>query len=93
LCVRVEISGSEDAIVLRVKDGLRKAREELIRVLQQDGDREAVDGKLNLIGGEAEGPPGRVTHWERFVELSGESVEIGGKGHREGGRVGDELGD
>lgn len=52
-----------------------------------------MDGKLDLVGGEAEAQPSRLTHWQRFVELAGESVEVEGEGHSVGGRVGDEQGD
>jgi len=36
------------------------------RVLGEEGDREAVDGKLDFVGGEVEGQP---SHGERAVEL------------------------
>jgi len=39
-----------------------------------------VDDKLNLVTGGREGQPGKVPQWERFVKLTAECVEIGGKG-------------
>jgi len=90
LCIWIEVSGGEDANVLGVKDGFRKAWEKVFRAFRQEGNREGVDGKLDLIGGEAEGQPGRVAHGEGLVELAGECVEIGREGRRRGGTVGDE---
>ena len=92
LCVGVVISGGEDAYVLGVEDPLRKAREELLRVLWEEGKREGVDGELCFVGGEAEGQPGRLAHRERFVKLAGKGVEIWREGRGGGGRVGDEKG-
>ena len=64
LHVGVEISGGEDAYVLGVEERLRKAREELLRVLWEEGKWEGVDGEVCFIGGEAEGQPGRLAHRE-----------------------------
>jgi len=64
LCVGIEISGGEDAYVLRVKDRFRKTREELFRVLGEEGDWEGVDGELCFVEGEAERQPGRLAHRE-----------------------------
>jgi len=52
-----------------------------------------VDGELSLVGGEAKGQPGKLTHRERLVELVGEGVEVWGKGRGGSGRVGDKKGD
>jgi len=93
LCVGIEISGGEDANVLRVEDRLCNAREELLRVLREEGDWEGVDGELCLVWGEAEGQPGRLAHREQLVDLVGKGVEIWGKGRGRGGRVGDQKGD
>ena len=93
LCVGVEISGGEDGYVLGVEDGLRKAQEELLRVLWEEAKGEGVDGELCFVGGEAEGQPGRLAHWERLVKLAGKGVEVRRKGHCRGGRVGDKKGD
>ena len=49
--------------------------------------------KLGLVGGEAEGQPGRLSHREGFVKLGGESVEVGRESGGGGGSVGDEEGD
>ena len=49
-----------------------------------------MDCQLDLVGGEAKGQPGRVTHWERTVELGSEGVDVWSKGSRGGGRVGDD---
>jgi len=92
LCVGVVISGGEDAYVLGVEDRLRKVREELLRVLWEEGKREGVDGELCFVGGEAEGQPGRLAHRERFVKLAGKGVKIWREGRGGGGRVGDEKG-
>jgi len=64
-----------------------------VRVFGEEGNGEGVDGKLRFVGGEAEGQPGRFSHWERLVELGGECVEVGCEGGSGGGRVGDELGE
>jgi len=87
--VGIEVSGGEDAYVLGVEDGLRKAREELVRVLGKEGDGEGVDGELGFVEGEAEGQPGRLSHQEGFVELGRKGVEVGCEGGGGGGRVGD----
>jgi len=92
LRVRVEISGGEDAYVFGVEDRLREAGEEFLRVLRKERDGEGVDGKLGLVGSEAEGQPGRFSHRERHVELGGEGVEIGRESSSGSGRVGDEEG-
>jgi len=68
-------------------------REELLRVLREEGKREGVDGELCFFRDEAEGQPGRLAHRERFVELAGGGVEIWSEGRGGGGRVGDEKGD
>jgi len=73
-CVGVEVSGGEDANVFGVKDRLREARKEFLRVLWEEGEREGVDGELSFVGGEAEGQPGRFSHGERLVELRGKGV-------------------
>ena len=91
--VGIEVPGGDDAYVFRVKDGFRKTREELFRVLREEGDLEGVDGELYFVGGEAEGQPGRLAHRERPVELVGKGVEVWGKGGGGGGRLGDEKGD
>ena len=93
LGIRVEVPGGEDAYVFGVEDRLREAGEEFVRILGKEGDGEGVDGKLGLVGGEAEGQPGRFTHWEGFVELGRERVEVRREGGSGGGRVGDEQGD
>jgi len=64
LGVRVEVSGGEDAYVLGVEDRLRKAGAKFIRVFGEEGNGEGVDGKLGFVGGEAEGQPGRISHWD-----------------------------
>jgi len=48
------------------------------RILKE-GDGERVDGKLGLVGGEAEGQPGRVSHREKLVELGGKGIKVGCK--------------
>ena len=60
--VRVEVSGGEDANVLGFEDRLHEAPEEFVRILWEEGDREGVDVKLHLVGGEAKGQPGRIPH-------------------------------
>ena len=92
-CIGIEIPGGEDANVLRVEDRFRKTWEKFLRVIREEGDWEGVDGELCLVGGEAEGQPGRLAHRERLVELVGKGVEVWGKGRGGGGRVGDEKGD
>jgi len=87
--VWVTESGSEYADVLGVEDRLRESWEELVRILREEGDGERMDGELGFVRGEAKGQPGRVSYRERLVELGGEGVEIGRKGRRGGGRVGD----
>jgi len=52
-----------------------------------------VDGELGLVGGEAKGQPGRVSHRERLVELGREGIKVGRKGRSGSGRVSDESGD
>ena len=69
LGVRVKVSGGEDAYVLGVEDRLRKAGEKFVWVFGEEGNGEGVDGKLCLVGGEAEGQPGRFSHREGLVEL------------------------
>ena len=64
LGVRVEVSGGEDAYVLGVEDRLCKAGEKFVRVLGKECNGEGVDGKLGLVGSEAEGQPGRFSHQE-----------------------------
>jgi len=49
-----------------------------------------VDCQLDLVGGEAKGQPGRVTHWERTVESGSEGVDVWSKGSHEGRWVGDD---
>jgi len=71
LNVRVEVSGGEDGTVFGVEDRLREAREMFLRVFWKETDGEGIDGELGLVGGEAEWQPGRLSHWERFVELAG----------------------
>jgi len=93
LCVRVEVSGGEDAYVLGIEDGLREAGKKLFRVLRKEGNWEGVDGELGFVGGEANGQPGSIPHWEGLVELGGKGVEVGCESGGGGGRVGDEEGD
>ena len=93
LGVRVKVSGGEDAYVLGVEDPLRKAGEKFARVFGEEGNGEGVDGKLSLVGGEAEGHPGRFSHREGLVQLGRECVEVGREGGSRGGRVSDEQGD
>ena len=52
-----------------------------------------MDCQLDFVGGETKGQPGRVSHQERTVELSGEGVEVRGEGSRQSGKVGDEESD
>jgi len=52
-----------------------------------------VDGELDLVGGEAEGQPGRISHWERAVELCHKCVEVLCESGSGGGSVGDQEGD
>jgi len=54
--------------------------------------RVEVDCQLDLIGGEAKGQPGRVSHRKGAIELSGKGVEIWCEDSRGGGR-GDEESD
>jgi len=91
--VGVEVSGGEDAYVLGVKHRLREAREEFVRILGEEGNREEVDGKLGLVGGEVNGQPGGLSHRERLVKVGRESVEVRCEGGSGGGRVADEEGD
>jgi len=91
--VGVEISGGEDANVFGVEYRLREAREEFLRVLWEEGERKGVDREPGFVGGAAEGQPGRLTHWERLVELGRKGVEVRRKGGGKSGRVGDEHGD
>jgi len=63
-CVRVEVSGGEDANVLGVEDRLRETGKQFLGVFREKGERERVDGELCFVGGEAEGQPGRVSHGE-----------------------------
>jgi len=93
LGVRVKESGGEDAYVLGVEDPLREAGEMFVRVLREESNGEGVDGKLGLVGGEAEGQPGRFSHWEWLVELGRECVKVRCEGGGGGGRVCDEQGD
>jgi len=88
--VWVKESSGEYADVLGVEDRLREAREQFVRVFREEGDGERVNGELGFVGGEAKGQPGRVSHWERLIELGGEGVEVGREGCRGSGRVGDE---
>jgi len=83
LCIRVEISGGNDANILGVKDQLREAGEHLVLVFRQEGDGETLDCELGLVGGKAKGPPGGYAQGERLVELGGQSVKVrraGGSG-------------
>ena len=93
LCVGVEVSGGEDSNVLRVKDRFRKAGDEFVQVLREEGNGDGVNGELDFVVGEAEGQPRRLPHREGFVKLGGESVETGCEGGSRGGRVGDKEGD
>jgi len=52
-----------------------------------------VDGELGLVGSEAKGQPGRVSHREGLVELGREGIKVGREGRSGSGRVGDEQGD
>jgi len=90
LCIGVEVSGGEDQYVLGVEHRFRETGEEFVRVLGKEGNGEGVDSDLRLVGGEAEGQAGRLAHWEGFVELGEESVEVGCEGSGPGGRIGDQ---
>jgi len=52
-----------------------------------------VNGELHLVGSQAEGQPGRVSHGKRAVELHRKSVEVWCQGGSRGGTVGDKEGD
>ena len=60
--VRVKESSGKDANVLRIEDRLRQARERFVGVFREEGEGKGVDGELGLVGGEAEGQPGSVSH-------------------------------
>ena len=49
-----------------------------------------MDGQQNRVGGEANGPPGGVSHCERAVGLCCKGVEVGREGCSTGGSVSDE---
>ena len=93
LRVGVEEYGGEDPYIFGVEDRLSKAGEEFIWVLREECNGEGMNGELGFIGGEAEGQPGRLAHWEGFVKLGGEGVEVGCKSGSGGGRVDDEESD
>jgi len=90
LGVGVEVSGSEDAYVLGVDDQFREAGERFTWLFGEEGNGEGVDGELGLVGGETQGQPGRLTHWEGFVELGRESIEVRCEGGGGGGMGGAE---
>ena len=83
------VPGGEDSNVLGVENRRREAGEEFVLVLREEGDSEGVDGELGFVGGEAEGQPGRLSHWERLVELAGQGIKVGCEGGSGVGRVGD----
>ena len=56
-------------------------------------DREAMEGKLWISGGESEGHPGVVADREELIELVGESIEEGGVGGSRDGGVDNSEGD
>ena len=63
----------------------------VLRVPEEEGDAEGVDGKLDFVGGVVEWQPGRVSHRARPVMLCRERVKVWCKGRSRGRRVGDEA--
>jgi len=79
----------ENLNIFEVQDGVCQAGEKLLWVPGQEYERVGLDCQLDLIGGEAKGQPGRVSHWEGSVELGGEGLKVRCEGGPEGSWVGD----
>ena len=75
--IGLEESSGGDRKSLGVEDGGLQVDEQPFWVTWEVSEGEAVDGELILIGGEAEGEPGRGANGEGFVEASCESGEEG----------------
>ena len=65
-------------------DGVGEALEKIPLSLGKEGHQKGVDAKLEFIGGEAEGQPGRVSHGKGRGEWCCKCLEVWSKG---GGRV------
>ena len=80
LAVRVEVAGSFDYEALGVVDGSGEGGGKVGVVVRHGIEREAVNGELEISGGEAEGLPGVVGDGEGLIEAGGESLKKGGIG-------------
>ena len=78
--VWVEESGGEDGDSSRIADRGSQGVVEVIGIGGEVRDREGVDGQLRLVGGEPEGEPGGLAHWEGLVESGSNGIEEGGVG-------------
>ena len=85
LAVRIEVAGSFYYEALGVVDGGGEGGGEEGVVIRHGIEREAVNGELEVSGGESEGLPGVVSNREGLIEAGGESLKKGGIG---GGRDG-----
>ena len=93
LAVRVEVAGPFDYEALGVVDGSGEGGGEEGVVIRHGIKREAVNGELEVGGGESEGLPGIVGDGEGLVEAGGEGLKKGGVGSGGDGGVDNGEGD
>ena len=77
LAVRVEVAGSFDYEAFGVVDGSGEGGGEEGVVIRLGIKREAMNGELEVGGGESEGLPGVVGDGEGLIEAGGESLKKG----------------
>ena len=80
LAVPVEVAGSFDYEALGVVDRSREGGGKEGVVIRYGIKRDAMNGELEVSGGESEGLPGVVGDGEGLVEAGGESLKKGGIG-------------
>ena len=93
LAVRVEVAGSLNYEALGVVDGSGEGGGEEGVVIRHGIKREAVNGELEVGGGQSEGLPGVVGDGEGLIEAGGESLKKGGIGGGGDGGVDNGEGD
>ena len=76
--VWVEEAGRGDFEAFGVQYGAFKVDKQPLRIIGQIAEREAMNGKLVLVGGGAEGEPGGGANREGFVQASRQGGEEGG---------------
>ena len=86
LAVRVEVTGPFNNEAFGVVDGSGEGGGEEGVVIWHGIERKAMNGKMEVGGGEAEGLPGVVGDGEGLVEVGGKGLKDGGRRKRRGRR-------